>query len=397
MERSVHAITSLTGLDAAMAKSREARVRLAESILSGRAIAPGDVAILNTVLKAILDAPRRGGRTRLETGLGRSIDFDLTFETRSLEQDLVFCTRGEAALIDLLAAREPGFAAETPAGIEALGGRRWRCLLADRDGTLLDYCGRYASSIQPAWNAVFLARFCREKTERAIMLTSGPLENGGLPSVTTLPPGIMDLAASKGREWLTRDGTRGAVPLPPAAAARLDELAERLTALLARPEFAVFCRIGSGFQHKHGELTIAHQDAFGSVDAGESARFLDAVRKLVGEIDPTGKHLSIEDTGLDIEIGLAALGKAFDKGQALAVLDATFGLDLTRGPILVCGDTAADLSMLRAALDRTPDVQALFVTRSKALAAEVRALCPEAVCVGAPATLMAILNGLAGR
>ena len=28
------------------------------------------------------------------------------------------------------------------------------------------------------------------------------------------------------------------------------------------------------------------------------------------------------------------------------------GLDLTRGPILVCGDTAADLPMLRAALAR---------------------------------------------
>jgi len=69
----------------------------------------------------------------------------------------------------------------------------------------------------------------------------------------------------------------------------------------------------------------------------------------------------------------------------------------TLKPITPSGDTAADLPMLRAALARTPDVQALFVTRSAPLADEVRSLCPEAVCVGAPATLMAILNGLAGR
>lgn len=397
MDEFPHAIASLGDLDAAMAASREPRVRLAVAILAGRAVDPADVAVLRTLLAAIQAAPSGDGRTHLAVAPGMSAAFDLSFEIHGLEEDFVFCTEGEAALEALFADRIPEFAAEVAGGLKILSGRRWRCLLADRDGTLLDYCGRYASSTQPAWNAVYLARFCRACCERAVLLTSGPLAGAGVESVTTLPAGTMDLAASKGREWLAADGRRGAVPLHRAADEMLATLAERLSALLARSEYAVFGRIGSGFQRKRGELTVARQDAFASIPPAASMAFLDLVRRLVSETDPSGTTLALADTGLDIEIGLAAAGRAFDKGQALEVLDHALGLDLAHGPHLVCGDTAADLPMLRAALARTPEVDALFVTREAALAAEVRSLCPEAVCVDSPATLMAILNGLAER
>jgi hypothetical protein len=75
-------------------------------------------------------------------------------------------------------------------------------------------------------------------------------------------------------------------------------------------------------------------------------------------------------------------------------LDADLGLEMDRGPCLVCGDTGSDVPMLQASLERASATKAVFVTGDDALRRQVRGLVPEAVFVREPDSLVAALNGV---
>ncbi len=388
---------SLKEFYAFMAATVPPRRRLVEALLQDVEPLAEDLRLLRGTLASLEAIPEEEGRRVLDLDGTRQIRLDLGYELGELQKDLFYLEHGENAFLDHLAALHQDFIPHVREGRKQFKGLLCNCLVADRDGTVNNYCGRYLSSIQSVYNAVFLSRFAGRHVTNPVLLTSAPLQGGGIADVSVNPPRTFVYAASKGRECLDLSGNRHHFPVPREKQQRLDTLNARITALTAQPEFEIFTLIGSGVQKKFGQTSIARQDIVGTVPPERSEQFLQSVRALVLELDPTEETFRIEDTGLDIEIMLTvehAQGglKDFDKGDGLAWLDRTLSLNLVQGPHLVCGDTASDLPMLRVAFEQSRDVRAVFVTRKPELAAQVRELCPDALVLPEPDMLVTLLG-----
>ncbi|MFH1429064.1 MAG: trehalose 6-phosphate synthase, partial [Candidatus Margulisiibacteriota bacterium] len=276
--------------------------------------------------------------------------------------------------------------------------------IADRDGTINNYCGRYMSSIQSVYNAVFLSRFAINYTNNSVILTSAPLNNIGLADISVCPDKIFIYAGSKGRECLNKQGERKQLPINKDKQNKLDELNNKLEELVIRPEYEVFALIGSGLQYKYGQTTIARQDINNSIPALESESFLSIIKNLVKDTDSKQEYFRIEDTGKDIEIILTIESsegsdtlKDFDKGDGINYIDKEMGLQLEKGPNLICGDTNADIPMVTASMRKTANTYALFVTSDTVLKQEVSKICPHSFFVPSPDILVTILNNLGKR
>ncbi|TVM17426.1 trehalose 6-phosphate synthase [Oceanidesulfovibrio indonesiensis] len=388
-----------------MAKTREVKKAMAEDIFAGRPGMENGRQDLKNALDTLLEIPRDGadpaGLRQILTLDGKAVAVDLVYEKTELLKDLQFIDHDEPAFVEFLGTIHPDFEKHVNQGVELLQGKRFRAFITDRDGTVNNYCGRYRSSIQSLYNAVFLARFAKNACEYPILLTSAPLASPGVVDVSVMPTGAMILAASKGREYLGLDGRRHAYHIEEEKQAVLDAFNERIASLLQEPEKSKFTLIGSGLQFKFGQTTIARQDISRSISEEESLALLREIEDLVGFIDPDGQHLRIEDTGLDVEVILTfetAEGtlKDFDKGDSVRYLDATLGIQMDKGPHLVCGDTLSDLPMLETAMQKNPDeTYGVFVTKNPELDARVREICPRSVVVPQPDMLVTMLGRLA--
>ncbi|MDD4951113.1 MAG: trehalose 6-phosphate synthase [Desulfovibrionaceae bacterium] len=396
-------ISSLKDFYRLMARTREVRAAVVSDLLAGHAPGPGPEQELSLALAALSAIPPGRGPRTLALDRTRTIEIDLGYEIGELEKDLFYLGNGEQAFLERLAAMHPGFKDQVNEALGRLAGIRFNCFVTDRDGTTNNYCGRYRSSIQSAYNAVFLSRFAGRAVTSPIIMTSAPLRDFGLLDVSANPQGTFIYAASKGRECLDLAGLRRSHPIDPARQAVLEALNQRLSKLIARPDLEKFGLIGSGLQFKFGQTTIARQDITGSVPEGESLGFLETIRSLVAELDPAGANLRIEDTGLDLEIILTIEAgdeglKDFDKGDGVKYLDRELGLGMARGPNLVCGDTSSDLAMVRAAMELSKDTWSVFVTVKQDLAARARDICPRALTLPEPDMLVTALGLLpAGR
>jgi len=393
-----------------MRASRELRVRITEAILGGSPPAAEDAVGLRRILERLESIPRTSSGRCLRYD-GKSLSVDLSYEITELRKDLVYLNGGEGALLHHLAGIHRELSAELEAGRRFLAAAppRFRSFVTDRDGTVNNYCGRYYSSIQSVYNAVFLTRFARQRCRRGVILTSAPLEKGGLVEVGVIPQGVFVLAGSKGREALDEEGGRHRLPIPAAQQAALDRLNQELARLLERPEFEIFGLIGSGLQLKFGQSTVAHQDVRGSIPEALSRRFRGSVEDLLRDLDPERRTFRTEDTGKDLEILLTvdadgaadpdARGGAdgrrdFDKGDGVRFLDRELGLGLERGPTLVCGDTSSDLPMVRAAIEAGGETWSIFVTRDTALGDALRGVAPRSWIASEPDVLVALLGEL---
>ena len=148
-----------------------------------------------------------------------------------------------------------------------------------------------------------------------------------------------------------------------------------MVVLLQEQDYEKFNFIGSALQIKFGQTTVARQDISHSIKDDESSAFLEKVKGIVREVDPSGRNFRIEDTGLDIEIILTidvvsgdSPIKDFDKGDGLAFICSKLGIVAAKGSTLVCGDTPSDIPMLKKAMEMFEDVWAVFVTRDEKLA-----------------------------
>ncbi len=335
---------------------------------------------------------------------GAEVTLDLSYEIGELRRDIVYVESGEAALLRLILPPGSGLReqADRIAAYVATGAS-FRVWITDRDGTVNNYCGRYRSSIQPAYNAFVLSRFARTCAERSIILSSAPLSNGGLLDVSVVPESYFIFAGSKGREFRDEHGQSGELPIPPDQEVPLRALNRRLTRLVADPDYAVFSKIGSGLQFKFGQTTVARQDIFGSITPDRSRRFLELISSIVEEIDPKREYFRIEDTGKDIEVILTVSEKKsaaggpqpgrrdFDKGDGVELIDRELELKLAGAPVLVCGDTASDLAMLRETAALTGELSAVFVTKDGGLKDRVRTHCANARFADTPDVLVAAL------
>jgi len=341
---------------------------------------------------------RTEGRERRVMAGDREVTVMLDYEFDELEKDLRFMEDGELALEHYLASRHDDFRREVERLSEYLAGQVFHSFLTDRDGTVNNYCGRYRSSHQATYNAVFLTRFVRTCTKRSVILTSAPLDNGGLLSLTAMPEGSVCYAGSAGREYRSESGERGSLSMTSDQKRHLKELNERIGELLSKPENRVFATIGSGVQYKFGQTTVSRQDIQGSIPEEKSLEFAHTVSSLMRSVDPSGRHFRISDTGKDIEIILTVNGdREFTKGDGAEFLDDKLGLRISEGTCLVCGDTKSDIAMAEYAVRTAgPDhTWVVFVTEDPDLQKSVREIAPNARFASTPDVLVSALNATA--
>ncbi|MFP4383837.1 MAG: trehalose 6-phosphate synthase [Spirochaetia bacterium] len=346
--------------------------------------------------KSFLEALPREEDKVLLTLDGKEVPFSLEYEISELEKDIVFLNGGEQELYGYLESLHSGFSSEVAEGVEFLKGTRFKNLFSDRDGTVNNYCARYNTSVQSAYNAAFIAKYVKNRVENGVILTSAPLEGIGIIDLSAMPEYSVIFGGSKGREMADLKGERHRYPVEEDKQEKLDELNRNLQDLLDRNGYRKLRMIGSGLQFKFGQTTVARQDMNGSVDPKKSDDFLRDVENMVSELDPDHQVFRIEDTGKDIEILLTVEGgsRDFDKGDGIEFIDQTLGLGLLDGPNLICGDTHSDVPMVRASMARTENTRAVFVTKDEELKQEVRNVCESCLFLEEPDTLVTILNEL---
>ncbi|MFH1957449.1 MAG: trehalose 6-phosphate synthase [bacterium] len=324
------------------------------------------------------------------------ISVDISYEYNELEKDIFFLSHGEEKFCGYLQALHPAFSEAVGNIADALRGVNFNLFASDRDGTVNNYCGRYNSSIQSVYNAVFLTRFAQKRTVNSVILTSASLADVGLMDMSVAPAGSFIYAGSKGREFCDRTGRRSALKIDDEKQAKLNELNSALSELVSKKDYEIFPLIGSGLQFKFGQTTIARQDISGSVTDEISLEFMDIVKGLVNKADPEGNFFRIEDTGRDVEIILTfkGTGKDFDKGDGLNLIDSELGLGMENGRGLICGDTASDVAMLEVAVEKNPDTESVFVTIDEELKKRVKGINAGALFADKPDVLVTALNEL---
>jgi hypothetical protein len=349
--------------------------------------------------KSFLDALPREGDKVLLTLDGKELPFSLEYEISELEKDIVFLNGGEQELYGYLEGLHSGFSREVSEGVKFLEGINFRNLFSDRDGTVNNYCARYNTSVQSAYNAAFIAKYVKNRVENGVILTSAPLEGTGIIDLSAMPEYSVIFGGSKGREMADLKGNRRRYPVEEEKQKQLDELNRRLEELLDQNGYRKLQMIGSGLQFKFGQTTVARQDMNGSVEPKKSEEFLREVEELVKDLDPGREVFRIEDTGKDIEILLTVEGgsRDFDKGDGIEFIDQTLGLGLLEGPNLICGDTHSDVPMVRASMERTENTFAVFVTKDDELKQEVKDVCDSSFFLDEPDSLVTILNELAKK
>lgn len=390
-------ILSLRQFYSLMAMTRDVRYRTVEKLFNDQPIEQDSIASLKNALFSLEDIPSEDGLKILYIDDSKKISARLLYEISELQKDIFFLENTEEQFIEYLENLHEGFMEQVNDGIEKLRGLKFNCFITDRDGTINNYCGRYISSVQAVYNSVFLTRFARNKTSNPIIITSAPLKDPGLVDVSVNPDKTFIYAASKGREYIDLNGERKTYPIEENKQRVLDKLNKRLSDLVTNPAFEMFSMIGSGLQLKFGQTTIARQDIRKSIPEQESKEFLDKIRHIVRETDPGGINFKIEDTGLDIEIILTiedslSGAKDFNKADGVNFLDDALKLNMTKGPHLVCGDTSSDVPLIEAAMEKTPDTWAFFVTENSELSAKVKDICPNSFIVTQPDILVTILG-----
>jgi len=380
-----------------MGATRQVRYDAVSAILGGDPVPHSIIDSLTNALASLEDTPEVDGKRVLSLDGERTIGLEMDYEINETRKDLFYLEEGEETFLDFLSDLHPGFDDQVAAGRELLAGLDLNCLITDRDGTINNYCARYLTSIQSIYNSVFLSRFALNKVQRPVILTSAPLD--GLIEISINPEGKIFYAASKGRECLDLEGRTRRLPISAEKQAAIDALNARLSDMIKQPEYEKFSLIGSGLQFKFGQSTVARQDIGKSIAENESKAFLATLEALVAELDPDEQNFRIEDTGLDVEVILTIETsgeglKDFDKGDGVKYLNNELGLEMFRGPHLICGDTGSDVPMLEAALELMPDTRAIYVTNKEDLAKRVTGLTPNALIVPEPDILVSIMGTL---
>jgi len=390
-------LKTLKDFYALMGATRQVRYDAVSAILGGDPVPHSIIDSLTNALASLEDTPEVDGKRVLSLDGERTIGLEMDYEINETRKDLFYLEEGEETFLDFLSDLHPGFDDQVAAGRELLAGLDLNCLITDRDGTINNYCARYLTSIQSIYNSVFLSRFALNKVQRPVILTSAPLD--GLIEISINPEGKIFYAASKGRECLDLEGRTRRLPISAEKQAAIDALNARLSDMIKQPEYEKFSLIGSGLQFKFGQSTVARQDIGKSIAENESKAFLATLEALVAELDPDEQNFRIEDTGLDVEVILTIETsgeglKDFDKGDGVKYLNNELGLEMFRGPHLICGDTGSDVPMLEAALELMPDTRAIYVTNKEDLAKRVTGLTPNALIVPEPDILVSIMGTL---
>ena len=339
--------------------------------------------------------PKKSGCYTLKTHDDEEVHLELDYELGELKKDRIYLEKGQKALQEHLADINPNFNEELEKGLEFLGKRKFHHFITDRDGTVSNYCGRYQSSIQAIYNAIYLSDIARKIPGKSVILTSAPLYRIGLVDISVQPKEDFVLAGSKGRELQDENGQQYHYPIDKEQQEKLDKLNEAIEELLEKPEFSPFRYIGSGLQYKFGQTTLARQDKNRSIAESKSLHLKEEVQKLINRTDPKQEHFRLEDTGKDLEIMLTVSKndqvEDFNKGHGVKFIAQKLKLPMKEKNVLICGDTASDLPMLTAAKEMGAHVTCIFVTTDTELQKEVTRYCEDALIVSSPDVLVSLL------
>jgi hypothetical protein len=387
------------------------------------------VKYLQDVHTAILGIPGAPEAAVVELN-GKQVTLRISPVLWELKKDILFLTHGDDAVLDAMAERYSGFREQvdqaTERALAFLGGRKkFVHGFFDRDGTTNQYIDLYSTSAQGVHNAVNQAR---APVDNPVQLTSAPLNSGGLKEISALPVNWI-LNGSTGRELEVPSlGQRFQLGVEREAQRLLQDLNQAILRKLQEPDFELFGYIGSAFQEKCGQTTMARQDKVGSIDEARSIMLRQWLLEEVQKRDPTvallpGKNLddtgkleefakgdwfTLNDTGTDIEIiANNEAGETYTKADGVEHAAKTMGWDLSLGPNIVAGNTSSDIPMIEALYKRCSETLVLFVSppvterqlekREKleasraALRAKVIKACPNTLFLDSPDHLIAFL------
>ena len=392
-------IESLQQFYELMFETRDVRQKIVDRTLHRGQINPSLIQSLKDALSRLEQIPLSDGRKCLSLNKNKPIQLDMDYEINELNKDIFFLEHNEDEFHDYLNHLHQDFLRQIQDGESFFEKIYFKNLITDRDGTVNNYCGRYKSSIQSAYNAIFLSRFTLNNHVNTIILTSAPLINIGMADMSVAPTNIFIYAGSKGREYLDKNGARHQHPIEKEKQKILNSLNKKLINLIKQAPYEIFSLIGSGLQLKFGQTTIAHQDIYNTIPLEESVAFRKKIEGIVQDIDPNNEFFRIEDTGKDLEIILTIKDKTqvlkdFDKGDAVRFLNKDLRLGMEKSFNLICGDTKSDIPMVSASMEFSQDTWTIFVTKDEELKKQIKEACPNTFFVSEPDVLVALLNKL---
>jgi len=377
-----------------MFQTRDVRRKIINEYLNNLEPKLEDIEKLKKAFRSLQDIPRENSKFVLKHQQDKKIYVNPDYEIEELKKDIKYLTSSNKHFLNYLKDLHENFSNNVTQGMDFLGNIEFENFISDRDGTVNNYCGRYNSSIQSVYNAVFLIDFIG-KMERGIILTSAPLSDTGFLDVNIIPTGFYVFAGSKGREFIWNN-KRYELDIDPASQKNLNQLNDELKKLIDKNEYEIFSLIGSGLQFKFGQTTIARQDIYNSIPQEKSKKFMVDVVDIVRKIDPDEEYFAIVDTKKDLEIVLknrnnADQKKDFDKGDGIKFITDELSVDITKGNNIICGDTESDLAILDYAMSKTKNNYTIFVTKDSSLKQKVKDLCSNALFVDSPDELITIL------
>ena len=387
-------ITSLKEFYKTVNDSVSIKRKITRMCLSGKKVSEKLILRIEEIYKEISSINQdKSKKYLLRLDDGSNIKLDLTYELEELRRDVMFLRKGESALLQHMRKKNVNFDKDFSNLVKNLSDKSFENFITDRDGTINNYCGLYLSSAQSIYNAVFLSRFVKKKVSKFIIMTSAPLE--GIRSLSVFPSNVAVYAGSKGREYVDKFGLKKGAKITSDKKKILNSITKEIKDLLTKDDNNKFSLIGSGFQQKFGQITIARQDISNSIPAGDSSKFLKSVEELVAKIDPEKKYLYVEDTGKDIEIILTndkGAGDGFSKGDGVSFLAKELSLNLETGLNLVAGDTSSDIPMATECQARNKSSISVFVTQDAKLKKKVKNELGKSLYVSSPDIFVAALN-----
>eukprot|EP01065_Artemidia_motanka_P007287 TRINITY_DN13600_c0_g1_i1.p1 TRINITY_DN13600_c0_g1~~TRINITY_DN13600_c0_g1_i1.p1 ORF type:complete len:1420 (+),score=490.18 TRINITY_DN13600_c0_g1_i1:73-4332(+) len=414
-----YAITDLKDFVNTMRRTRVVRADILRRVFTGRPLLRQQLLALRSSRDTIMTLPRTEERYTYVLDVDGQPRYraNLHPELNDLERDLCFLHEGEDVFFEKVLRRDyPDYDNRVLPGTEwvmkALGGaKKFKNLITSRDGTIMPRPSRYLSSIQPAYNSVFLTRFALQCCENSTIITASPLggessdrgepvEANGLWDLSVNPPDIFSYAGSMGRSYLTTQEVRGGLAIDEKTSALHQAFSRRLQDLLRTPQFEKHRAFGHGMQTRWGLSVVPKNDDSIRLSKPEEERLLAAVTDIARAVDPAGKLLKVVDTDRELAVSIRPAGTRvgeWTKGDGIRLLDSRLGLELSKGPNLLALDRAKDLPMLDYALSVCPDTWCVIVTQDEALIRTVESRYPQCLILPTPDHLLGVMNTVAKR
>jgi len=182
-------ITSLNDFYNLMFYTRDIKKSIVNDILNNKICNSEMIDLLIDALEILNNLPGNQYE-KIINHHNTQVKLNLFYEISELQKDIYYLLHKEQDFYEYLSNLNPNFFKQLADGKDFLVNNKFKNLISDRDGTVNNYCGRYNSSIQSIYNAVFLSRYAIYSADNAVILTSAPLKNVGLLDMSVSPDNL---------------------------------------------------------------------------------------------------------------------------------------------------------------------------------------------------------------